>query len=55
VHPTRALPPVEIDLPGSGARAAEAGGPRLEPRLVIPCKIGYNVWIILLEPLGRYI
>ena len=34
-------------------RAAEAGGLGFEPRLVIPCKIVYNAWNILLEPLGR--
>jgi hypothetical protein len=45
--PTRALPPAEIDLPGGSARAAEARGLGLEPRLVIPCKIGYNVWDLL--------
>jgi hypothetical protein len=34
--PTRALPPAELDLPGGGARAAEAGGLGFETRLVIP-------------------
>ncbi|RLN15823.1 hypothetical protein C2845_PM02G17800 [Panicum miliaceum] len=46
--------PAEIDLLGGGTRVAEAGGLELEPRLMIPCKIGYNTWIILLEPLGRH-
>jgi hypothetical protein len=30
---------IEIDLPGGGVRAAEAGDLGLEPRLVIPCRI----------------
>jgi hypothetical protein len=47
VDPMRALPPAEIDVPGGGARAAEAGDLGLESRLVIPCKIGYNAWDIL--------
>jgi len=49
--PTGALPPVEIDLPGGGAIAAEAGGLGFEPRPLIPCKIGYNVWIYCLSHL----
>jgi len=50
--PTGAIPPAEIDLPGGSVRAAEAGGLGFEPRLVIPCKIGYNAWIYYLCPLG---
>jgi len=48
----RVLPPSEIDLPEGDARVAEAGGLGFEPRLVIPCKIGYNAWIYCLCPLG---
>jgi hypothetical protein len=37
VHPTRALPPTESDLPKGGATAAaEHEGQGFEPRLVIP-------------------
>ena len=46
-NPTRALPPAEIDLPGGGARAEEAGGLGFEPRLVIPYKIVYIAWVML--------
>jgi len=38
-----------MDLPGGGAKAAEDGGLGFDPRLVIPCKIVYDV---LHEPLG---
>jgi hypothetical protein len=45
---------VEIDLLGGG-EGSGSGGLGLEPSLMIPCKIVYNAWDILLEPLGLII
>lgn len=33
-HPSRALPLVEMDLPGGSARAAEVGGQEFQTKLV---------------------